>query len=150
MGFLKANFPYTERNMDLPQIPLLAMLKQRMSWLDARQDVLSQNVANADTPGYGAKDLKPVDFEKTLRQTIGGQFSASLATDDPRHIAISQTSSAQFTDIAAPDTEANPTGNSVSLEEEMIKVADTQAQYQAAADLYAKAVGMMKTAIGQP
>ena len=39
------------------------MLRERMSWLNARQDVLSQNVANADTPGYTARDLKPLDFE---------------------------------------------------------------------------------------
>ena len=44
--------------MNLPDIPLFAMLRERMSWLNQRQGVLSQNVANADTPGYGARDLK--------------------------------------------------------------------------------------------
>ncbi len=52
--------------MNLPEIPLLSMLKTRMTWLNQRQDVLSQNVANADTPGYAAHDLKPVDFSQEL------------------------------------------------------------------------------------
>ena len=45
--------------MHMADIPLLSMLKDRMSWLSARQSVLSQNVANADSPGYTAHDLKP-------------------------------------------------------------------------------------------
>ena len=46
--------------------PLLSMLRTRMTWLHQRQDVLSQNVANADTPGYVARDLKPLDFKDML------------------------------------------------------------------------------------
>jgi flagellar basal-body rod protein FlgB len=134
--------------MDLPDIPLFTMLKQQMSWLDARQNVLSQNVANVDTPGYTAKDLKPVDFEQTLREaTQTNQFAGALMTDNPRHIALSKTDGG-FDDVDTPDVESNPSGNSVSLEDEMIKVSETQAQYQAATNLYAKAINMMKTAIG--
>ena len=60
--------------MDLPDIPLLSMLRQRMSWLNQRQDTLSQNVANADTPGFLAHDLKPVDFTDELRKA-GTRFT---------------------------------------------------------------------------
>ena len=60
--------------MDVIDIPLLSMLKERMAWLSQRQDVLSQNVANADTPGYTARDLKPVDFEQALKRTSTQQF----------------------------------------------------------------------------
>jgi len=136
--------------MQLTDVPMLSLLRERMSWLDARQRVLSQNVANADSPGYVAKDLKPLDFEKILSQSNGQQSFSGLQTDNPRHIAISAQSMDGFEDDASSDTEANPTGNTVSLEQEMIKVADTQSQYQAAANLYAKAIGMMRTAIGRP
>jgi flagellar basal-body rod protein FlgB len=134
--------------MNLPDIPLLGMLKQRMSWLSARQDVLSQNVANADTPGYSARDVKPMDFSDILSGET--RTAPSLAVTDPRHIAIQPQTDSSFSNVAAPDTESNPTGNTVSLEEEMIKVADTQGQYAAAANLYSKALGMLHTAIGQP
>jgi flagellar basal-body rod protein FlgB len=132
--------------MNLPDIPLLGMLKQRMSWLSARQDVLSQNVANADTPGYNARDMKPMDFNDILKGE--SRQAPTLIVTDPRHIAITPQTQQAFENTASPDTDSNPTGNTVSLEEEMIKVADTQGQYAAAANLYSKALGMLHTAIG--
>jgi len=131
--------------MNLPDVPLLSLLRERMTWLHQRQDVLSQNVANADTPGYVARDLKPQDFGDILSGETGR--ANALTATDPRHIAISSQTGGRFDDMAAPD-QANPNGNAVSLEQEMIKVSDTQAQFQAAANLYAKAMTMMKTAIG--
>jgi flagellar basal-body rod protein FlgB len=130
--------------MDLRDLPLLSMLKERMSWLNQRQDVLSQNVANADTPRYVARDLKDLDFDRM----VGAQYGTKMATTNVRHIALSSMHGGKFEDHETPDQESNPNGNAVSLEVEMIKVADTQAQYAAAANIYAKAVSMMRTAIG--
>ncbi len=134
--------------MNVTEIPLLGILRERMSWLNARQSVLSQNVANADTPGYAARDVKPIDFSDILKGTM--HTTPALNTTDPRHIALPADTTSTFENTDTPDTESNPTGNTVSLEQEMIKVADTQSQYAAATSLYSKAVGMMRTAIGQP
>ena len=131
--------------MDLPDVPLLSMLRERMNWLHQRQEVLSQNVANADTPGFVARDLKPLDFEQALGQTTNG---ATLMTTNTRHIALTPSHASQFEDHEAPDQESSPNGNSVALEAEMVKVSDTQAEFQAAANLYSKAMMMMKEAIG--
>ncbi len=137
--------------MEVSNIPLLSMLKDRMAWLSQRQNILSQNVANADTPGYAARDLKPADFERALRNaTSPNRFSGALATDNPRHIAGTLPNAGAFADVETADAEASPGGNSVSLEQEMIKVSDTQMQFRAATNLYAKAISMMKTAIGRP
>lgn len=134
--------------MNLPEIPLLSMLRERMSWLNQRQDTLTQNVANADTPGYVAHDLKPLDFSEELKKAENpGQTAGQLMLTDPRHMSIS-TSNQPFDDVEVRDTEGSPNGNSVSLEQEMIKVSDTQAEFQAATNLYAKTITMMKTAIG--
>lgn len=135
--------------MNIADVPLLGMLRERMSWLNARQDTLSQNVANADSPGYLARDLKPLDFQDMLKRLQGSQ-SAGLATTDAHHIAVSSTRTSEYAGEDTPDTEASISGNTVSLEAEMIKVSDTQAQYQAATNLYSKALSMMRTAIGQP
>ncbi|HTW33345.1 MAG TPA: flagellar basal body rod protein FlgB [Rhizomicrobium sp.] len=134
--------------MNLTSVPLFDVLRERMSWLSARQNVLSQNVANADTPGYSAVDLKPLDFQKVLQQsTEPAAFQGGLVLTDPHHIAATPSSSSGFQSTAAGDDSIDQTGNSVSVEEEMMKVADTQAQYQAATDIYAKAISMMRTAI---
>src|SRR5215472_4161173 len=76
-----------ERTMNLPDVPLLAMLREKMSWLSARQNVLSQNVANADVAGYEARDLKPLDFEQILQSTQAPQ-SIGLTLTDVHHIAV--------------------------------------------------------------
>ncbi len=131
--------------MNLPDVPLFSMLRERMSWLHQRQDILSQNVANADTPGYVARDLKPLDFEDAMSLTHHG---TAMMTTNARHIAIAPSTSGAFEDHETPDQESDPNGNAVSLEMEMIKVSETQAQFQAAANLYAKAMTLMKTAIG--
>lgn len=136
--------------MNLPDMPLFSILRERMAWLNQRQTVLSQNVANADTPGYVARDLKPLDFSHALQSTSESKVTG-LTLTNPRHIAASTTtSSGSFDAEDTPDVEANPNGNAVSLEQEMIKVSDTQMQFQAAANLYGKAMNLMKTAIGQP
>ena len=130
--------------MNMPDVPLLSMLRQQMTWLQARQSVLSQNVSNADTPGYTANDLKPMDFEKMLKGN-DPKFQSGLLTTNDHHIAMSP----EGTGSDSPDIQATNTGSSVSLEQEMIKVSETQAQFQAATNLYSKALSMMRTAIGK-
>jgi len=134
--------------MNLPDIPLLSMLRERMTWLEARQNVLSQNVSNADTPGFVARDLVPQDFESILKGTGANPFHVALAATNARHIAITPASAA-YDCKDTPDVEESLNGNSVSLEQEMIKVSDTQAQFQAATNLYSKALSMMRTALGK-
>lgn len=135
--------------MDLTTTPLLDVLRARMTWLNARQGVLSQNVSNADTPGYVAQDIKPLDFEKVLENSTS-KISNGLMTTDPRHISASSSASSASGGLDLTQIESDTQGQAVSQEEEMMKVSDTQAQYQAAANLYAKAVSMMRTAIGTP
>lgn len=133
--------------MTLGDVPFLSVLQKRMSWLNARQSLLSQNVANADTPGYAARDLKPIDFESELQRQRPSTFGG-MAVTNAKDIVVPVSGPEQSEDGTVTQTQTSETGNSVSLEEEMMKVADTQAQYQAAANLYSKAVGMMRTAIG--
>jgi flagellar basal-body rod protein FlgB len=147
MAALKANsFLIEGLPMTLTDIPLMSMLRDKMSWLNSRQSLLSQNVANADTPGYSAQDLKPIDFEQTLRDASRSS-SGTLRVTDPRHIAM-RSSTAGFEQQTQGQEVTDGKSNTVQLEEEMIKVADTQSQYQAAANIYSKAVSMMRTAIG--
>jgi len=134
--------------MNLSEVPLMSMLRERMTWLNQRQGVLAQNVANADTPGYAARDLKPMDFSQALRSASAPNMG-NVRVTDAQHISVRARSPSQFADFETRDIAANPNGNSVSLDMQMIKVSETQAQFQAAANLYAKAMTLMKTAIGR-
>lgn len=132
--------------MDLESIPLFAALTERMKWLTARQKVLSQNVANADTPNYRSKDLKPLEF----RDMIAGpeEKNVRISRTNGRHIHVKEIAKYE-TQINRDVRETSPTGNAVILEEEMMKVAETQIQYELTTTLYRKNLGMLKTALGR-
>ena len=133
--------------MDMGQIPLFSILTNRMSWLSSRQSVLAENVANAGTPEYVARDLKPMDFANMLANHVP---VPTLATTNVRHIAVRTTpeGGGSYSEQDALGDGGTPTGNVVSLEQEMIKLSDTQIQYQTATNIYQKAVGMFRTALG--
>lgn len=126
--------------MDIQQIPLFSLLSSRMSWLSARQSVLAENVSNADTPNYVARDLPALDFAGILRDQ---QFSLKPQATSPGHISPRT----GFRPEEAQGEGGNPSGV-VSIEQQMIKLSDTQVHYQTATNLYQKAVGMFRTALG--
>ena len=148
--------------MDLEKIPLFSSFGQKMKWLNERQKVLAQNIANADTPGYHPKDLKKISFTAHLNQNNYSAFNAGtsgalsaarsvkLETSHAGHMAQgggNNTSSLAVQEAKITETSLN--GNSVNLEDELIKMANTQMDYTMAVNLYKKHVGMMKIAIGK-
>ena len=133
--------------MPISNIPLFAMLRTRMQWHQERQRVLSENVSNADTPGFRARDLVPLKFDRTAPRASG----VTLVRTDASHQAGASTgtSGSAFESARNKGQEIRPTGNAVSLEEEMIKVAANQMDYQAATALYTRSLGLIKTALGR-
>lgn len=141
--------------MAIGDLPLFEMMKQKMHWLAARQQVLAQNVANADTPGYTARDLKELDFGAMVKRT--GPMLKPAATQ-AAHIGSpvagaggglhpGQAKGGEI--VKKPDFETSPSGNSVVLEDQMIKVAETQMDYQTVTGLYSKSLGLIKIALGR-
>ena len=120
------------------------MLKTRMYWLEERQKLLAENVANADSPGYRGRDLKQLDFNAALRSTA----SVTLAATAPGHFGAG--GDTQFAPALRGGFEPTSNGNAVVLEEEMMKVAENQAEYQKTLNLYRKMITLFKTAIGTP
>ena len=137
-------------NMDLDSMPLFSALARKMSWLTARQQVLAENVANVDTPGFKASDLRPLDFSAELKSAAagntGGPQLAPVVTS-PLDIAASVPPDvfATIPDPASDDREIN--GNTVSLEDQMMEVSETASDYQLMSNLYKKQVGMMTDAL---
>jgi flagellar basal-body rod protein FlgB len=126
-------------------LPLIEMLKTRMHFHQARQKVLAENVANADTRGFAPKDVKEPSFDRGGR-AVGG--SLGVARTNAAHLA-STTARPGIDEKAAARFEVRPSGNAVNLEDEMLKVAQNQSDYQLAASLYQKSMQLLKTAIGR-
>lgn len=130
--------------MDLSRIPLLSGLAARLDFLGARTNVIAENIANADTPDYVARDLKTPDFKALLEGTAG---AAKLRVSDPRHmVAPSSAGAGHFRAVSAPDGEASLTGNQVSLETQALKLSQTRQEYGLAASLYRKSLAMLRLA----
>ncbi len=131
--------------MAITDIPLFSMLRTRMHWHQERQRLLAENVSQADTPNYRPRDLTPPQFDRP--QTTVGQVS--LARTEGSHIASASTASSQFEASRLAGATVRPGGNGVNLEDEMIKVASNQMDYQAMTSLYQRSLGLIKTAVGK-
>ncbi len=158
--------------MAITDLPLFSMLKTRMHWLEQRQKLLAENVANSNTPNYRARDLKQLDFKSTLEASLGsanrgstgmgstgmgstgmgsaGITSASVGMSVTQAGHLRGGSGTRGFDInPSGGFETTPSQNSVVLEDEMMKVAQTQLDHQTAISLYQRGVGMIKTALGK-
>ena len=118
-----------------PPSDIFALAEKRLAWVDQRQSVLAQNIANVNTPGYVAQDVKPFkDVLAAQAQQAAGGFTGlfgQAASTDPNAVARSLD------------------GNAVVLDEQLEKVAETDTAHQLAMNLYKKYASLFKTAIGR-
>ncbi len=126
--------------MAITDLPLVSMLKSKLHWHQARQKVLAENVANANTPGF-----KPIEL-KEPNSAAGRGGALPLAMTSPLHIAFGAGSNAAET-AKGSRFETRPSGNAVNLEDEMLKVASNQSDYQLATSLYQKSLSMLRVAV---
>ncbi len=125
--------------LDFAQVPLFALADRKLAWIDRRQQLLSQNVANVDTPGWRARDLKPFAAllarpPLTLASTEGAALPGGNGADAPGSVA--------------PPAELAPDGNGVVLDKELMKEAETDTAHELTVQLTQAYLGMFRTAIG--
>jgi flagellar basal-body rod protein FlgB len=140
--------------MNTGDIPLLSMLRQRLGYLSDRQKVIAENVANADTPGYLARDVKPFRFDSHLADGGAGLKANSVqpAQTRPGHIAGKPMKPPPSPGriVKAADSETTLDGNGVVLEDQMIKMTETRMQYDAAIGFYQKSMALLRMAARPP
>lgn len=136
--------------MDLGQIPLFEMLRGRLSYLSERQKIIAENVANANTPGYAPHDLKPFSFQAQMQaQQMAG--ASTMAVTNPGHMLPPHASRADAPKpVATKDSETTLDGNSVVLEEEMLKMGQARMDYDAAIGFYQKSLNLLRMAVRAP
>ena len=139
--------------MAFSDVPILSALKNKLRWHQARQGVLAQNIANADTPKYRPNDLKRVDFASMVSRNASPPSGVSPLKTHALHIAVPSLAisgqSYGFETEQSDDWEITPDNNGVSLEDQMIKVTENQMEYQSATTLYSRSLGLLRLAIGQ-
>lgn len=131
--------------MNIGDIPLFSMLKGRLGYLSERQRVISENVANSDTPGFRPKDLTPFHF------SAQGNGAGMPAVTKPGHMAPpNRPAGVDARAIRGADSETTLDGNSVVLEEQMLKLADARTSYDAAIGFYQKSLNLLRLAAKPP
>lgn len=134
--------------MSINDLPVLSALRTKMQWHQERQRVLSENVANSDTPKFKPRDLVEPKLDSTGAQ-VGGFAPLHLTMTSTAHIAPASGQTTSFDQNRKAGFQTRPAGNAVSLEEEMLKVSANQMDFAAVTSLYGKSLHLLKTAIGK-
>jgi flagellar basal-body rod protein FlgB len=129
----------------LGDMPLLSAIKSRMQYHQTRQKMLAENVANADTPGFRPRDLKPFDMMLAMQR---GDASAGPAQTQAGHIGTGSGGSS-LGNRRAQVFESTPSGNAVNLEDEMLRLSQNNSDYQMATTLYGKSLAYLRLALGK-
>ncbi len=123
--------PGLERNGMLKDIAILARAGAMARHASERHSLIAQNIANADTPGYRAKELKPFDVSLVDAARKGDRTSRNRLSR-----------SFEITGL-----DAAPNGNTVSVEDQMARSVDAQSQHKAAMTIYRKALELMRMSV---
>ncbi len=138
--------------MTTENLSLMQGMLHKMSWLEERQKVLAQNIANADTPNYRPQDLTPIDFKGLLGNSTSSVSLAApkMATTNEKHLSsggASGTSGQTDAKKQKKTYEVAPAGNSVVLEEQLLKMNENVTDHRLITNLYQKNIDMLKLSL---
>lgn len=137
--------------MPISTPPLLAGIGLSMKHLADRQRVIAQNIANSETPGFKAREMREPDFSTLLPKDAGkpavARPSVTLSSGMSA-LGAHQTMGGSIM-LDADTSETKPDGNNVALEDQLLKMGQIQADFATMAGLYRKQLGLLKAAIGR-
>ncbi|MZH15222.1 MAG: flagellar basal body rod protein FlgB [Nitrospinae bacterium] len=121
------------------------VMRKSLDLLSNRQNLISSNIGNLDTPGYTASDI---DFQGQLREALGSKGQLKLRATDERHYGpkTSNISSLKPEPFEEEDA-AKSNGNNVDVDKEMAKLAENQIVYNATIQLMLKRGSTVRAAI---
>ena len=129
--------------MDPTKTGPIALAEQRLRWAEARQRVLAQNIANADTPNYRPSDMQP--FAKVLSGKL--KERPMVATNASHLQGTRQQDGRTLKERISANRD--PSGNAVSLEREALRIADTDSAHATALSVRRRYIAMFMTALGR-
>lgn len=124
--------------------PVIGALNTSMNLRLLNQNVISSNIANADTPNYKAKTL---EFEHALRDALSVDRTIEPLARDPRHIAHSPTDPVYPEIYEDPNGVESLDGNTVDRAAEMAKMSENQLLYDASAEMLKRKLALLKYSI---
>ncbi|EZP48659.1 flagellar biosynthesis protein FlgB [Sphingomonas sp. RIT328] len=130
-------------------ISLISGLTRSMKHLAERQRVIAQNIANSETPAFRAQEVEAPDFSAMLVNKGVPHVTRPRINATSAMVALGAPPPATGSVIADTQvTETKPDGNNVTLEDQLLKMGQIQADFQTMTDLYRKQLGLIQIAIG--
>lgn len=111
------------------------VLARSLDFCAERNNLITANIANADTPGYKAVRI---DFEKTLQKMVEKQDGTELRRTDPKHFPMDPAARTAQPEIRLQEDSLTRDGNSVNMDEEVAKMSMNQIRYDAGAEILNK------------
>ncbi|XBQ15325.1 MAG: flagellar basal body protein [Oceanicaulis sp.] len=135
--------------MAFDDVSVLNTLRGALGFHNARQRVIAENVANANTPGFVPSDISKSQFERVLES--GGSQAGRMKTTDPRHYGGGTSgAAAAYSPERRPDSETTVNGNAVVVEEQMVRANENRMRFETALSLYQKSLNMIRLAARPP
>lgn len=129
--------------MDLKNLSVFNMANQNMQYLQTRQQVIAENIANASTPGYLARDIEKPDFGQKVAAAAG----LKLNTTNPKHLSgVNDTAGSYRIYTPQPSQALTIDGNGVILEQQMNEASKASSEYKRMITIYNKYKSMMQVA----
>ena len=121
------------------------IMKKGLNMMSTRQNLISSNISNVDTPGFKASDI---DFQAQLREALGSKDSLNLRSTNEKHFGPNTSSIGDITpDPFEEDAAAKSNGNNVDIDNEMAKMAENQIMYNATIQLMMKRGATVRAAV---
>ena len=138
--------PLSEQGGDLSDVldSTIGALNTSMNLRLTHQNVISSNIANADTPGYKAQRM---EFEGALRQALGVDDQLPMEADHAEHIVVRSTDPVSPAIYEDPYAGESLDGNTVNRSEEMALMTENRQLYEASAEMVKRKLGMLKYSI---
>jgi len=122
-------------------------LKQALNGLARQGEMVGQNLANVDTPGYKAQN---VDFKSALKRAVNGNPNIKMVSTNARHMAASGTEQSRMQISLRKGGTQRADGNNVDVDVELTQMTETVIQYQALSQLVSKKLaGLMSIVTGR-
>lgn len=120
------------------------LYKRALDWAWKRNEIISNNIANADTPGYKAKDL---NFEAFLQKSLNQEENLELVTTDERHIKESSSSPDNSVEVLDSSLQMRLDQNTVDIEQEMGKLLQNSLYFDGVSLQLSREINKWKTVI---
>ena len=126
------------------QLEIFQLAQIRAQHSSARQANIAANIANADTPGYRATDITP--FNEAYQPGRDGSVANGLRTTRAAHVFPGEMSTARMEVVDRPSG-GSPSGNTVSLEMEMLQAIDADRAHNRAVTIYETSLNILRSSL---